>query len=435
LSESLAGVVVANSMRIKGSILLRNFSAEGEVRLYGASVGGNLDCGHGSFKNANGVALTVEGAKIEGAVLLRNGFSAEGEVRLYHASVGGNLDCDHGSFKNANGVALTASLAKIERAVFLNDGFTPVGRVTLDSVTVVGDFDITNAQLAGADMDMQRARVGTLRGEPATWPKPGKLLLDGFLYERLAGAFIGTSHRAKQQRKPALGNLEWLRLQATDDTFSPQPYKHLAKVLREQGQEAAAQDILIGLEDDRQKHGHLNEAQRVWGSVSKWTMKYGYQPLRALWFIGFFVFLGFLVFGWAYQSGELVPSDKEAYASFAQVPTGDLPRATKKVSQLPGSYEGFCALVYSFDTFVPIIDLGQRSRWKPIDRPEDAVTLPKPSNKSVLMRVICDPLALTNWHPLLPPGFVRFYRWLDIITGWFFAGLLAAGVSGLVRRN
>jgi hypothetical protein len=107
----------------------------------------------------------------------------------------------------------------------------------------------------------------------------------------------------------------------------------------------------------------------------------------------------------------------------------------ERVSQLPGSYEGFCAFFYSLDTFVPIIDLGQRSRWKPIDRPEDAVKLPKPSNGSVLMKVICDPLALTSWHPSLPVWFLRFYRWLDIIAGWFFTGLLAAGVSGLVRHD
>jgi hypothetical protein len=32
-------------------------------------------------------------------------------------------------------------------------------------------------------------------------------------------------------------------------------------------------------------------------------------------------------------------------------------------------------------------------------------------------------------------GFVRIYRWIDIVAGWFFTGLFAAGISGLVRRE
>ncbi len=318
----------------------------------------------------------------------------------------------------------------------------------LGGAAVAGDFDIAAANLKGAYLDMQRASVGTLRGEPK-WPKAGKLLLDGFSYERLAGAPTDASYC-----------LWWLRLQrspTTNNSFSPQPYRHIAKVLREQGHEAEAQDVLIGLEDDRREYGRLNREQRAWGFVSKWTIAYGYRPLRALWSIAIFVLLGFLVFEWAYQSGELVPSDKEAYDTFAQVPTGHLPSITtmasvaasgdasmpmhtardvpKRVSQLPGSYEGFCALVYSIDTFVPIIDLGQRSRWKPIDRPEDAVKLPKPSNSSVLMCVICDPSALTSWLPSPPVGLVLFFRWVYIVLGWIFTVLFAAGVSGLVRRD
>src|SRR6516225_2218152 len=86
LTTSAVSEVFAQGAHIRGSVLLgESFSAEGEVRLDGASIGGNLDCDHGSFKNANGVALNAEGAKIEGSVLLREGFNAEGEVRLYGA--------------------------------------------------------------------------------------------------------------------------------------------------------------------------------------------------------------------------------------------------------------------------------------------------------------------------------------------------------------
>jgi len=85
----------------------------------GASIGDNLECDKGSFTNANSVALSAEGAKIGGAVLLRNGFDATGEVRLFGASIGGNLDCERGNFTNGNGIALNATLAKLESSVFL----------------------------------------------------------------------------------------------------------------------------------------------------------------------------------------------------------------------------------------------------------------------------------------------------------------------------
>lgn len=478
LTMSVAGAVFANGAHIRGDVLLSGgFSAEGEVNLYGASVGGSLGCDNGSFKNANGVALNMENAKIEGAVLLResfsaegavllyavsigsnlecdkgsfknangalnaerakiegsvylrNEFSAEGAVNLYAASVGGSLECEKGSFKNANGIALNVTLSTIERTVLLRDGFTALGKVMLVNTAVTGDFDITDANFAEAQLDIQRASAGTLRGEPASWPKSGSLFLDGFFYGRLADSPTDANHR-----------LRCLRLQlspTTKSSFSPQPYRHIAQVLRQQGHEAAAQQILIGLEDDRRKYGGLTQAQRLWAFILKWTIAYGYQPFRALRFIGIFVILGFLVFGAAYQSGRLVPSDKEAYENF-------------KAGQLPGYYEGFCALVYSFDNFVPIIDLGQRSRWKPIDTEDEILKPPKRNANNGLVCAVCDPPLLLmarhlfSWCPPLAAriirffwtaGFIRFFWWLDIVAGWFFTGLFAAGISGLVRRN
>src|SRR3989441_738761 len=118
LGGSAAGAVFAKGTHIKGSVLLRDgFSAEGEVNLYGASVGGNLECESGRFKNANGYAINAALAKIAGHVYLRDGFSAEGEVNLYGTSIGGNLECGKGTFNKPGATALNFELAKIERAV------------------------------------------------------------------------------------------------------------------------------------------------------------------------------------------------------------------------------------------------------------------------------------------------------------------------------
>ena len=64
-----------------------------------AKVEGALNCDGGRFKNAEGVALDAEGAKIGGAVFLQENFRSDGRVLLRSAEIRGALKCD-GSFKS-----------------------------------------------------------------------------------------------------------------------------------------------------------------------------------------------------------------------------------------------------------------------------------------------------------------------------------------------
>jgi hypothetical protein len=58
-------------------------------------------------------AIMAAGVRVQGGVFLTNGFQAEGEVSLVDADIGG-LVCSGGSrFKNAKGLALNAERAKI----------------------------------------------------------------------------------------------------------------------------------------------------------------------------------------------------------------------------------------------------------------------------------------------------------------------------------
>jgi len=137
----------ADGAQIKGDFFLSDgFKAEGEVRLPGATVGGDLDCGGGQFINKKGHALDADGAQIKRAVFLRNGFKAEGEVRLTRATVGGDLSCSGGQFINKKGHALTADRAQIKGSVFLSNGFKAEGEVRLLGATVGGDLDCGGGQ-------------------------------------------------------------------------------------------------------------------------------------------------------------------------------------------------------------------------------------------------------------------------------------------------
>ena len=131
----------ADGLTTGGNVALRDgFSAEGEVRLLSADIGRNLSCTGGKFNNPDGRALSVDGLTAQGSVNLRDNFSAEGEVRLLGADIGGNLDCKGGKFNNAGGAALSADRLTTKGNVALRDGFSAEGEVRLLGASIGGDL-------------------------------------------------------------------------------------------------------------------------------------------------------------------------------------------------------------------------------------------------------------------------------------------------------
>jgi hypothetical protein len=118
------------------------------VRLVGADIGGNLDCGSGKFVKPNGYAHSADLVKVTGSVFLNNGFSAEGEVRLLGADIGGDLDCSGGKFMNLAGRALSADDAQVAGNVLLRDGFSAEGEVRLLGADIGGNLEISHAEFA-----------------------------------------------------------------------------------------------------------------------------------------------------------------------------------------------------------------------------------------------------------------------------------------------
>jgi hypothetical protein len=452
--------LIADRIRVSGSVFLQNhFRGEGGVSLAGARIGGNLECGAcslaGTIENrpngakVRGTALQMVGAQVEGSVFLRDGFSAMGQVSLMGAKIGGTLDCARGSFcgevqilpdgRRSADIAIGVGHATIGENVYLRDGFQVEGEVRLLGTEIGGDLVLADAvfreslfnaqrtsikgilvctglKISEARFNLSGSSANVLVDDRESWPEPGMLHLDGFVYRR----FLNTPTDAKTR-------LEWLRRQLRPEQkghlswFRPQPYQQLAQVLREQGDDEEARKVLIALEDDRRRYGGLALPSRWWAWILKCTIAYGYRPMRALWFIGTFVALGFIVFGSAYQAGELVPSDKQAFED----------RAAQRATPY---YEGFCAVAYAVDAFVPIVDLGQRSKWKPIGTGYTPVKPASCDSSQSLDCVVCQAAMFSN-GPSFSPGLVRSFRWIDIVAGWFFTSLLVAGVARLVRSN
>lgn len=134
--------LAADGVRIDGSVYLRNgFRADGEVRLLGATIGGDLDCSRGRLHNPNGKTLFASRLNVRGSLHLREGFESIGEVCLLGSKIGNNLECGKGRFLNPKGKALSADRLNVEGSVFLNKDFEAQGVVSLSGATIGNNLE------------------------------------------------------------------------------------------------------------------------------------------------------------------------------------------------------------------------------------------------------------------------------------------------------
>ena len=393
----------ADRADVKGSVFLDDgFNAEGEVRLPNAQIGGNLTCSGGTFKNPAKNALSADGACVKGSVLLKLSFGAQGEVRLLGAEIGGDLGCGGGTFKNPGKNALSADRATVKGDASFNNGLSAVGTVRLPGVQIggnlscpggrLGDVIAENAVIRGTlfwqgveatSLDLMNASAGLLVDDEKSWPEKGKLFLDGFVY----GHISGDSPRDPETR------LRWLERQ---EPFRPKPYRQLAKVLREAGDDRGARKVLFEMERQRQQVEGRSWYGRLGGWVLRLAIGYGIYPLRALGWLSLLTALGWGLFRHGYFSGAIAPTDRDAYYFF------------RAQGRPPDYYQRFTASVYSLENSLPFVNLGQKDHWMPDPNPQ-----------------------VSRWKP----GFLRWFRWGQVLLGWLLATLFLAGVTGVVRKE
>jgi hypothetical protein len=164
-------------------------------------------------------------------------------------------------------------------------------------------------------------------------------------------------------------------------------------VYRKAGRDGEARIINIARRADLRRYGDLGTYRKVGNRLLDWTIKYGYQTWRAAAGLAavFVVFLVLSIFG---QHQQMI------------VPIGNIqglhpvPSATKCTSDYPCFYP----LGYTVDTVIPIINVHQADHWAP------------------------------DGHA--PWGWVWVSAtWIATGLGWSLATLLAAGYTGLVRRD
>jgi hypothetical protein len=358
------------------------FESVGAVELDAAVIGQNLDCTGGHFTNPDNLAIAFNGATIGGVVAMapfqlsdsvkttdleaayRAKFSADGLVSLVGAHVGGSVVIDHATFggktTEQHGLVVAAS--------------------NIADVLVLHQLNLEH----GAVLILAGASARTLSDDEQSWPAPGKLWLDGFDY-RAIGA---------DSTRDVASRLRWLGLQTG---FYPQPYRQLARVMRESGDDTGAVAVLIAMEDARFRNSGF--FRRVWAGFLKQTIGYGHRPLLAiLWS------LLIVLFGWALvtiggRCGVMRPTWPESIPASASV-----------------SYEELHPLLFSLDVFLPFVDLHQEHYWWP-----DA-------KASGYFPVFGRRIRMSGRA-------LRYYLWLQVIAGWLLSAIFVAGVTGLLRND
>ncbi|MEI6381111.1 MAG: hypothetical protein WCO81_09560, partial [Cyanobacteriota bacterium ELA615] len=376
----------AVKINVKGSVHLEDdFEANGRVNFQNAEIEGYLQCINAKFNNPTGYALQAQSINVKRGVLLQKEFYATGKVSFVGAEIGGNLECITATFNNPNGYALQATGINVKGSVLLGN-FTANGCVNLcgaESGTLY--INNKNKLTDKFTLDLQFARVQTLDFYKNSFPNQGNLYINGLVYEALGTGSLNT-YNAKEL-------LEWLELQP-DENFSFQPYNQLAKVLQSSGKENIATQILIAKEDRRYDIIE-NPLEKLWGEILRITIAYGYRPWLAFIWALIIVGNGLFAFKYGFEHNSILPTDKDCI-NINSTDKIDIGKCK--------NYPKFNPLVYSVDVFLPIIDLRLKNAWLP--KADDAY------GESL-----------------------RYYFWFQTLAGWGLTTIWVAGFTGLVRNN
>jgi hypothetical protein len=403
----------AQVSKIGGNFFARQgFAARSEVNLIGATVAGNLEFDGAWLYNPGGVALQAERVKVGGHVFLRpdqarkpesKPFRADGEVSLFGATIGGSLFCDGAQLNNPgkNKKALLADGCKITGNARLQDGFRPAGTVDFGGAIVEDTFFWVKVEVVKKTtvLLLYSAKLGTLHGHKETWPVPGDLGMDGLVYDRI------------EDETPTTGKdrTKWLELQPSDQPHT-QPYEQLASVLRKMGRDGEMREVMVAKNWQFKKFTHPFSADWWWYACFGNIIGYGYQPWRPFFMSLGLIILGAFLFWRGYSGGILVPTKESAYEK--QNATAE--SAATNGRPIAESYPRFSAVVYSLESFTPLLKLDQSSNWAPN------------ANRGRPLQVGRLRLGTTG-------SWLRVYLWLHIILGWVLTSLWVGSITGLVK--
>ena len=385
---------------IAGDVLLNmGFGSLGYVSLWGTKIGRDLDCSTATFIGPSPVAA---GRSMAGALVATN-LAVAGDVRLIGVTMLGRFD---GEAIKTGGSLIWDGL-RFPREVDIGDGrygyrtgVDALPRMLLSHARIGAALmarDLT-AEVALA-IDLGGARAGTLddSGFPAGWgvgrAREGMfctLNLDGFVYDRfghlpsdeassIGVVFSALSRWAARrghgysaswavrlarrmlhvQRAHVRQRLSWIQRQQTSTSeFHPQPYRHLARVLRAQGHYQAAREVAIV---EQWATPSANRVTRLLRSIWGLCFGFGLSPVRATATVVVLLAIGTAGVWWAWkQANVLVINYSYAMTEVTDSPAFVRPEQGQATAGAPRCGEDdIQPLFYAMDLVVPVMALHQ----------------------------------------------------------------------------
>ena len=317
-SASLSGItlsapdgyaLLADRLRIGGEFDLRNMRCTGTVRLQNAEIGATLDCTGSVLERPrlrpDGTvrpSLDARASTIGKDLLCNAGFTATGGVRIRRTEVGKSVQF------------ADATLGGPPEQAFARYALNAYGLATAELV-------LRPAVPPGGAVRLTQARVGTFTDSEKVWNARGGVAIDGFDYALLNDT----------QVVDVRTRLHWLEQVMPD--YAPGPYDHLAAAYRRAGHDERAERVLVARQT--RHYAEAGIAGRIWGALQRYTVGFGYRPwLAACWLVLFWVAGGI----W--------------FLANVPTPVDD------------GQHPVFNPWIFSADTLLPIINLGQDGYWR-----------------------------------------------------------------------
>ncbi|RYF58720.1 MAG: hypothetical protein EOO27_11620 [Comamonadaceae bacterium] len=413
--NSPGGVALSlDRANIEGALLARSgFTAVGELRALNAEIGGQLSLNGASLTNPGGIALYLDGATIDGGVLARSGFTAEGEVRALKARIG-TLELSGATLTNPEGIALHLDSVSIAASLLAGEGFNAAGEVRALHAHVGGQLSLSGATLNNPDghaLNLDGATLTTLlladTHVDGTVDLTRATITDLRTPEKSIpeGRLVATGWRITDVhgliRTDRRAAEEWLNTTPANVDFTAQPWNTLAAVYDRNGQPADARRLRFTTANKVTKHAPPYSKPLRWLYLG--VAGHGYYPLLAALWLAIALCLGSVLV--AFNRADFIPTDMAAAQAHSLNNSRDLIAAPITASDSCDEYPGypcFEPLAYTLTNVIPASSGNPRPDWR------------LSSGASIIV---------TFGLPILR------------ILSWVFTAILLAGVTGLLRKT
>ncbi|MEU5719289.1 oxidoreductase [Streptomyces sp. NPDC020403] len=370
--------LAAGQLHVAQSMTADELRAEGGIHLAGAEIGGSLTLTGASLARARDWALTASGLQVAQETQLTHGFTASGGIDLRGAHLGA-LILDGGELDNPDGNALEGGWLTVDRQVSGRQGFTARGEFSLYGAHIGTRVDLRDATFTNPGdlaLDFERLNTPALYLLPRNSPD-GRVDLShakvGTLYDDSATWPDQIDLRGLTYT--ALIN-EHVSVRERLNWLERQPAGYAPQPydqLATAYRQAGQEDAarLVAIHKHRRRRRTLNPAGRLLSRLLYLTVGYGYRTWLAALWLLALLALGTAVFDHAHPA-HMIAIGKPAPA--------------------------FHPVTYTLDVLLPIVDLGQQKAW-------------------------------------LPTGSALYWFWLFSGAGWVLTTAVAAGLSGVLKRD